>query len=140
MILALGVLAFRAIRGVSRAFGNVGDGVKPKTEFQAGIGLAFYLVAFACFIVLLVIALSLAIVALFSLLVALVTAWLARRAEVAADALTARAGSGPALRHALRWLRDFDGPDRPVLLRALGLFSTHVPPAKRLARLRAAQV
>src|SRR5215470_5389203 len=49
MILALGMATFRVIRRIGKAFTSAANGANPKTEFQAGVGLFFYLIGFACF-------------------------------------------------------------------------------------------
>lgn len=137
MILALGVAAFRGVRWIGRAFSSAGNKVNPKTDTQAAVGLVLYAIALACVLVLLVIAVSLAVVALFALFVALVTAWLARRAELVADAVTAHWGRGRALRSGLARLNEQSGsPEgRTLRGRTADLFSTYVHPPRRIARL-----
>lgn len=137
MILALGVVAFRVIRGVGRAFSSAGDRVKPKTDAQAAVGLILYAIGLACFLGMLLLGLALAVVALFALLISLVATWLARRAELAADLVAAHWGRGRTLRRALARL---DGLSEPQVAgtfrgRVAGQFSTHIPTRKRVAHL-----
>jgi hypothetical protein len=137
MILALGVMAFRAVRGIGRALSSAGDRVNPKTESQAAVGLIFYAIGLVCLLGLLVLGVALAIVALFALLMSLVATWLARRAELAADLVAAHWGRGRALRRGLARLDEWSGPPAARTLRGwiAGQFSTHIPTRKRVAHL-----
>jgi Peptidase family M48 len=138
MILALGVVTFRAIRRIGKAFSSAADGAKPKTEFEAGVALFFYFIGFACFIILLILVISLAIVALLALLVALITAWLARRADLAADLIAVRWGYGSALREGMARIHELDQlySTRTIGDRVADLFSTYPLASKHLAHLR----
>ncbi len=142
MILALGVVVFRAVRGVGRAFSSAGDRVKPKTDSQAAVGLILYAIGLVCVLGLLLLSIALAVVAVFALLLSLVATWLARRAELAADLVTAHWGRGRTLRRALARLDGLSGPPTAGTLRGrvAGQFSTHIPTRKRVARLAKADL
>jgi hypothetical protein len=133
VILALVVAAFRAVRRIGRVFSSAGD----RTNSQTVIGLIFYAIVLACFVGLLVIGASFAIVVLFALLVALLTAWLARRAELTADLVTAHWGRGRSLRRGLARLHELRGSPgaRSLRIRIADQFSTYAPTPKRLAHL-----
>ena len=129
MILALGVMAFRAARGISRTLPSAGS--------QAAVGLIFYTIGLVCVLGLLALNVTLAVVTLSALLISLVATWLARRAELAADLVAAHWGRGRTLRRALARLDGLSGPPaaRTLRGRVAGQFSTHIPTRKRVAHL-----
>ncbi|WP_199443843.1 hypothetical protein [Umezawaea beigongshangensis] len=108
--IAFTYLVFKLVRVVGKGMGGVADGLKPKTEFGAGVGLLFYLVVFAAFLV----ALFAGMVLLYQGLIALVVfgfaAWIFRRADLGVTADVARQGYGPALLSAIAVLDAADAP------------------------------
>jgi hypothetical protein len=132
IVVALCVSAFR---GVVKAFSLAR--ANPKVDPRTVVGLVLYGIALIGLVVLLIISIAMAAVALSALVVALLVAWLARRAELAADVVTAHWGRGRALRRGLARLHELSGlPEtRALRLRVADLFSTYAPTPKRLAHL-----
>lgn len=113
---ALAYLVFKVVRVVGKGIGGAADGLNPKSEFGAGVGVLFYLVAFAAFLI----ALFVGVVLLYQGLIAAVVlgfaAWIFRRADLRVTADVAREGYGPALLSAIAVL-DTAGASSTMLRR-----------------------
>lgn len=115
--LGIGWLVWRLIkvlRGLSRGFHAAGDAVNPKTEGQAAVGLAFYLIGLACLLVIACISIILVIPAAVAVMGVLVLRAIERWHEYHADQFAVRLGYGPQLVSALSQLRVWEEPRGPL--------------------------
>lgn len=110
---------YKAVRMIAKAMGGAADGLNPKSEFGAGVGLLLYLAGFLAFLVALVVGAVVLFQGVFAAAFLALGAWVFRRADSRTFSEVAREGHGAALLSALALLE----AARPPSTRLYAVFS-----------------